>query len=166
MPRYVLGKYIFGNFGLTTTKTDTNRLATMNVGTNAAATAAKEDGPLGYSKQVSRASACPSTTALIGALMQTSRRISSDLCVHSPILIWRRVRTEEPPSLAPLLAAVMVWNSILKLQTLERVKLDKECLKQRHTRAKQENFAHRYGECGREVERQTDVRRGTVRAYY
>ena len=70
MPRYVLGKYIFGNFGLTTTKADTNRLAIMNVGTNAAATAAKEDGPLGYSKYVSKASMCSTTAVPVNASMR------------------------------------------------------------------------------------------------
>jgi len=40
--------------GLTTTKADTNRAAVTNVGTKAAATAAKEEGPLGYSGYVSK----------------------------------------------------------------------------------------------------------------
>ena len=39
--------------GLTTTKADTNNAAVTNVGMKAAATALKEEGPLGYSSYVS-----------------------------------------------------------------------------------------------------------------
>jgi len=44
---YVLGKYILGNLGRTTTNTETKRLARAKVGIKAAATALNEDGPLG-----------------------------------------------------------------------------------------------------------------------
>ena len=44
---YVLGKYILGNLGRTTTNTETKRVTRAKVGIKAAATALNEDGPLG-----------------------------------------------------------------------------------------------------------------------